>query len=149
MRLRISGLVVVFSLLGVVVPGQPVGAAAPGEQALDQGIKAFRAENYQAALQSFLDARRAGLDTPGLRYDLGATYYRLGRYAEAEREFQALARDPEWAPLAHYNLGLTAQRMGRERQATEYFEQAHRTTTDPNLRALAATALERLGRAGS
>ncbi len=145
MQLRISGLVVVFSLLGVVVPGQPVGAATPGEQALDQGIKAFRAGNYQAALQSFLDARRAGLDTPGLRYDLGATYYRLGRYAEAEREFQALARDPEWAPLAHYNLGLTAQHTGRQREAIEHFEHAHSITTDLNLRTLAATALERLG----
>src|SRR5260370_23854946 len=144
MQLRISCLVVVFSLLGVVVPGQPVGAATPGEQALDQGIKAFRAGNYQAALQSFLDARQAGLDTPGLRYDLGATYYRLGRYAEAEREFQALAPDPKWAPLASYNLGLTAPRAGRPQQAIAYFGEAHRTTADPNLRALAAMAFERL-----
>ncbi len=119
-------------------------AAADGAQAAEQGVTAFRAGDYQAALQSFLDALQTGLDTPGLHYDLGATYYRLGRYAEAEREFQALAPDPKWAPLAHYNLGLTAQRAGRPQQAMEYFEQAHRTTTDPNLRALAATAFERL-----
>ena len=119
-------------------------AAANGELAAEQGVIAFRAGDYQAALQSFLDALGAGLDTPGLHYNLGATYYRLGRYAEAEREFQALAPDPKWAPLAHYNLGLTAQRAGRPQQAMEYFDQAHRTTTDPNLRALAATAFERL-----
>ena len=124
---------------------QSAGAATQSAQDFDGGIQAFRAGNYQAALESFLDARAAGLDTPGLRYNLGATYYRLGRYAEAEHEFQALAPHPEWAPLAHYNLGLTAQRMGRNRQATERFEEAHRTTTDPNLRTLAATALERLG----
>jgi tetratricopeptide (TPR) repeat protein len=122
-----------------------VGAAADGAQAAEQGVNAFRAGNYPAALQSFLDARQAGLDTPGLHYNLGATYYRLGRYAEAEREFQALAPDPKWAPLAHYNLGLTAQRAGRRQQAMQYFEQAYRATTDPNLRTLAATALERLG----
>jgi len=145
--IRISCLVVVVSLLLCVVPWQPVGAAADGAQAFDEGVTAFRAGNYQAALQSFLDARRAGLDTPGLRYNLGVTYYRQGRYAEAEREFQALARDPEWAPLAHYNLGLTAQRMGREQQAIEYFEQAQSITTEPNLRSLAATALARLGHA--
>jgi tetratricopeptide (TPR) repeat protein len=145
--IRISRLVVLVSLVLCVVPGRAASAATPAEQDFEQGVQAFRAGNYQGALQSFLDARQAGLDTPGLRYDLGATYYRLGRYAEAEPEFQALARDLGWAPLAHYNLGLTAQRMGRERQATEHFEQAHRTTTDPNLRALAATALERLGRA--
>jgi hypothetical protein len=135
------------SLLFCAVKGQPAHAATPGAQAFEQGIQAFHAGNYQGALQSFIDARQAGLDTPALRYDLGATYYRLGRYAEAELEFQALARDPGWSPLAHYNLGLTAQRMDRGRQATEHFEQAQRTTTDPSLRALAATALERLGRA--
>jgi len=140
--LRISCLVVLFLS---VVPWQPVGAAADGAQAVEQGAKAFRAGDYPAALRSFLDARRAGLDTPGLRYNLGATYYRLGRYPEAEREFQGLASYPEWAALAHYNLGLTAQRAGRRQQAVEYFEQAYRITTDPNLRTLAATALERLG----
>ena len=122
-----------------------MGAAADGAQAAEQGIQAFRAGDYQAALRSFLDARQAGLNTPGLRYNLGVTYYRLGRYAEAEREFQALAPDPNWAPLARYNLGLTAQRAGRPQQAMEHFEQAYRATTDPNLRTLAATALERLG----
>ena len=144
---RISRLVVLVSLVFCVVTGRAARAATPAEQAFEQGVQAFRAGNYQGALKSFLDALAEGIDTPGLRYDLGATYYRLGRYAEAEREFQALARDPGWAPLAYYNLGLTAQRMGRERQATEHFEQAHGATTDPNLRALAATALERLGRA--
>ncbi|HKC53415.1 MAG TPA: tetratricopeptide repeat protein, partial [Burkholderiales bacterium] len=130
---RLSRLIVIVLLLSIV-PWQPAGAAAEGAQVFEQGVKAFRAGDYQAALRSFLDALRAGLDTPGLRYDLGATYYRLGRYAEAEREFQALAPDPNWAPLARYNLGLTAQRAGRPQQAIEYFEQAYRTTTDPNLR---------------
>jgi tetratricopeptide (TPR) repeat protein len=145
--IRISRLVVPVSLVLCVATAQLARAATPDAQAFEQGIEAFHAGNYQGALQSFLDARKAGLDTPGLRYDLGATYYRLGRYAEAEREFQALARDPGWAPLAHYNLGLTTQRMERPQQAMEYFGEAQRTTTDPNLRALAATALERLGRA--
>ncbi len=140
---RLSRFVIVALLL-IPVPWQPVRAAADGELAAERGIAAFRAGDYPAALQSFLDALRAGLDTPGLHYDLGATYYRLGRYEEAEREFQALAPDPKWAPLARYNLGLTAQRAGRPQQAMEYFGEAHRTTADPNLRALAATAFERL-----
>lgn len=147
MPLRISCLVVVVSLFLSVVPAQPVGAATPGAQAFDEGVKAFRAGNYAAALESFLDARRAGLDTPGLRYNIGVTYYRLQRYPEAEREFQALASDPEWSALAHYNLGLTAQRMRREQQAFEHYERAHRTTVDRNLLMLSAAALERLDRA--
>ncbi len=140
---RLSGFVVV--LLLSIVPWQPVRAAADGALVAEQGVTAFRAGDYPAALQSFLDALQAGLDTPGLHYNLGATYYRLQRYPEAEREFQGLASDPKWAPLAHYNLGLTAQRAGRPQQAMEYFEQAQRTTTDPSLRTLAATAFERLG----
>jgi len=140
---RLSCFVVV--LLLSIVPWQPVRAAADGALAAERGVSAFRAGDYQTALQSFLAALAAGLDTPGLRYDLGATYYRLQRYPEAEREFQALAPDPQWAPLAHYNLGLTAQRLGRPQRAMEYFGEAHRTTTDPNLRTLAATAFERLG----
>jgi len=145
MQLRTICLVVVVSLCLGVVAGRPARAATQGAQVFDQGIWAFRAGDYQAALQSFLDAQRAGVDTPALRYNLGATYYRLGRYTEAEHEFQALARDSQWAPLAHYNLGLTAQRMGRPQQAIEHFEQAHRMTADLSLRTLAATALERLG----
>jgi tetratricopeptide (TPR) repeat protein len=147
MQLWISFLVVVVLLFLGVIPARPVVAAMHGAQAFEQGFKAFRAGNYAAALQSFLDARRAGLDTPDLRYNLGATYYRLQSYAEAEGEFQALARDPEWGAVAHYNLGLTAQRMGRGQQAMEHFERAHGITDDRTLRALAGTALERLGHA--
>jgi len=142
--LRISCLVFVLLLPGFV-SGQTTGAAANGAQAADQGVGAFRASDYPSALQWFLDARQAGLDTPGLHYNLGATYYRLERYPEAEREFQGLASDPEWAALASYNLGLVAQRMGREQDAIRYFDRAQRTSSDRNLRALAGTALERLG----
>ncbi len=144
MLLRISRAAAVVALYLCVVPGQLRAAEQEG-QAFDQGIAAFRAGDFQGALRSFLDARRRGLDTGTLRYNLGATYYRLGRYAEAEQEFQALTRDPRWAPLAHYNLGLTAQRMGRRQEAVEHFDQARRATGDPNLRILVDTAIERLG----
>ena len=113
-------------------------------QVFDQGIAAFQAGDYDAALQSFLEAQRAGIDTPGLHYNLGASYYRLRRYPEAEREFQALARNPAWTALASYNLCLIAQRTGRVELAKEQYAQALRTATDRNLRELAATALGRL-----
>ncbi len=140
---RFSGVVAAALFLGVV-PLRPA-AAAEDAQAFEQGIKAFRAGDFPAALQAFLEARRTGLDTPGLHYDLGATYYRLQRYAEAEGEFQRLASDREWAALALYNLGLIAQRTGREQQAIEYFSRAQLTTNDRDLSALAGTALARLG----
>jgi tetratricopeptide (TPR) repeat protein len=144
MLLRISRAAAVVVLFLCVLPGQ-LRAAAQEAEAFDQGNQAFRAGDYEGALRSFLDARAAGLDTGSLHYNLGATYYRLGRYAEAGQEFQALTRDAQWAPLAHYNLGLTAQRLGRRQQAMEHFSRARRTTGDSNLRMLADTAIERLG----
>jgi tetratricopeptide (TPR) repeat protein len=143
MRLRTS-CVVAFSLFLCIARGQPAGAATQDARAFEQGIAAFQAGDYSAALRSFLEAQRAGLDTPGLHYNLGATYYWLGRYPEAEREFQALGRDSAWRALATYNLGLIAQRTGRVELAKEHFAQALRTAADHNLRELAATALGRL-----
>jgi tetratricopeptide (TPR) repeat protein len=139
---RISPVVLVALLVCAAL--RCAGAAAQDAPAFERGIAAFQSGDYAAALQSFLEAQRAGLDTPGLHYNLGATYYRLQRYPEAEREFQALARDPAWAALAGYNLGLIAQRTGRVDFAKRQFELALRTATDRRLRELAATALGRL-----
>jgi len=139
----LSGVFAAVLLLGVVAGG--AAAAADPPLAFERGVEAFRAGDFPAALQAFLDARSGGLDTPGLHYDLGATYYKLQRYPEAEGEFQGLANDPEWAALALYNLGLIAQRSGREQQALEYYGRARDTSTDVKLRTLAGTALERLG----
>lgn len=146
MRLRASIRAIGVALLLCLAPA-PADAAFPGEQDFNRALASFNAGDFAAALQGFQAARRAGLDTPGLRFNLGATYYRLRRYAEAQGEFEALARDPRWAALAHYNLGLTAMRLGDTEAASAHFDQAHRTTADPNLRALAGVALERLGRA--
>lgn len=142
MRHRAPRLALVLALCLCLAPGPAV--AADRTQVFDDAVAAFRAGNYDAALRSFLVARHMGLDTPGLRYNLGVTYYRLQRYAEAHAAFEALARDPLWSALAHYNLGLVAQRMGNVAQARTHFDLAHRATTDPKLRTLAGVALERL-----
>jgi len=143
MRLR-SFCGVVASLFLCLTQGLPAGAAAPDMRAFEQGVAAFGASDFRAALQAFLEAQRAGLNTPGLHYNLGATYYRLERYDEAEREFEALARDSAWTALANYNLGRIAQRTGSVAKAREHYEETLRTATDRGLRSLAAEALGRL-----
>ena len=145
MHLRAFCLAAVLASFACLAP--PLAGAAEAGAHFDEAVKAFRAGDYDAALRRFLQARESGLDTPGLHYNLGVTYYRLRRYAEAESAFQSLARDPQWRALARYNLGLTAQRTGDARLARVYFDQAHRATTDPNLRQLASVALERLASA--
>jgi tetratricopeptide (TPR) repeat protein len=140
-------LLLAASLSPGIVAGQAASAPPPASPAFDRGIEAFQAGDFPAALRLFLDAREAGLDTPGLRYNVGVTYYRLGNYPDAGREFRELARDPEWAALAHYNLGLAALRMGQKQRALEHFEHALHAGTAPNLRALAGAALGELRRA--
>lgn len=130
--------------LALLLANGPAQAAVPGEPEFRGAVESFSAGAFERALQGFLAARRAGLDTPALHFNLGATYYRLQRYAEARGEFQALVRDPRWAALAHYNLGLTAQRMGEAGEAWVQFNLAHGDATDPGLRALAGAALQRL-----
>lgn len=147
MRLRACGRVIGVALLLCLSAPPPASGATPGTGAFDRAVASFNAGDFNAALLRFLEARHAGLDTPGLRFNLGATYYRLRRYAEAQQEFRTLALDAQWAGLAYYNLGLTAMRLGDPGQAQAYFDSAQRTTADPNLRALAGVALERLGRA--
>jgi hypothetical protein len=146
MHLRICCLLVAALLCLADLPAHAQSVAAPGMQDFDEGMQRFQAGNYAAALQSFLDAQHAGLNTPGLHYNLGTTYYRLARYTDAEREFLALVFDSRWSSLAHYDLGLTTRRLGRREEAIAHFEEAYRTSTDPGLRTLAAIALERLGR---
>lgn len=144
MRLRASIRAIGAAFMLCLLAPVPANAAFPGERDFNRALASFNAGDFAAALQGFLEARRAGLDTPGLRFNLGATYYRLHRYAEAQEEFRALARNPQWAAVAHYNLGLTAMRLGDTEAARSYFDQAHRTSADTNLRALAGIALERL-----
>jgi tetratricopeptide (TPR) repeat protein len=144
MRLRSSVRASVIVLLLCLVPAAALGAGAQAQEAFQRAVASFRAGDHAAALRSFLAARQAGLDAPALRYNLGVTYYRLQRYAEAETEFQVLSHEPRWAALAHYNLGLTAQRLGKAQEARTYFETAQRSAAEPNLRALAGVALERL-----
>lgn len=142
MPLRVLGTTLALWMLVISFSAH---AASPGEEAFNRGFRSFRAGDHAAALRSFQEAQRAGLDSPQLRYNLGVTYYRLGRYADAEREFRSLTQVPSWAAIAYYNLGRTAQRMGRTDEAVAHLTRAYRESAEPRLRALAATALERLG----
>ncbi|OBS10191.1 hypothetical protein Thpro_021241 [Acidihalobacter prosperus] len=112
--------------------------------AFGRGVTAFRAGDYEAALSAFLKARASGIDSTNLRYDLGSTYFKLGRYREAAREFEALSREPALAALAHYNLGLIALAEHRKRQAMAAFKRATASEGSDKIRALAYEQIQRL-----
>ncbi len=110
-----------------------------------RGVEAADAGDYENALNHFLRARELGLDKPVLDYNLGVTYYRLGRYNDAHKTFTRLSSVSEFTHLAHFNLGLIANKTGDERSASDWFLRTYQHSTDASLKALSAKALKRLG----
>ncbi|MFL6654842.1 MAG: tetratricopeptide repeat protein, partial [Sulfurifustis sp.] len=100
-------------------------------------------KDFASALRYFEQAKTAGLDTPAVCYNLGATLYNLGRYEEAENTFRDCSRDPAWAALAYYNAGLAAYRRGRYTTAADYFDRSARLADSDEVLGLARAMLAR------
>lgn len=81
----------------------------------ERGNRLFREGRFEEALAAYSEALEDGRDDPGLRYNLGTTLLRLGRYAEAERQFARALRsvDPALRTPTFYNLGLRFLEDGR------------------------------------
>lgn len=131
----------VWLILTALLP--PVYAAS-ANGLFAEGVAAFKKRNFASALQYFEHAKAAGLDTPAVHYNLGATLYKLGRYQKAENAFRDCARDPAWTALAYYNAGLAAHQRGQRAAAAEYFDRASRLADNREIQALALAMLERL-----
>ncbi|WP_197513302.1 tetratricopeptide repeat protein [Acidihalobacter aeolianus] len=141
MRLKLASAALSICMLLSVDAAQ---ASTIGMNAFSKGVTAFRSGDYQIALSEFLHARVAGIQSNNLTYDLGSTYFKLGRYDEAAREFELLGRDPSLTALAHYNLGLIALRKGVKPKAETEFKLAAKTATSSKIRALAYEQLQRI-----
>ncbi|MGM0402210.1 MAG: hypothetical protein ACQEQN_00690 [Thermodesulfobacteriota bacterium] len=133
-------------LLILLVPAMAAATATDWYQA---GVEAFQAEKYEEALAFFRRAQREGINTPNLRYNIGAAYYKTGQYKAAGKEFQKLADHPAWKPLALYNLGLTDEARGDTKAAIDHYSEAFTAAADSSrikqraalkLRELASTA---------
>ena len=136
----------IFVILGILAMSagvlSPARAATPNaETTMRQGIDEFRTGAFARALEKFLQARAAGLDTPVLRYNLGATYYKLGQDDKAAAQFESLLADPKFSDFARYNLGLIAERAGRKADARRYFTAVEKESRNAQLRSLAQTSL--------
>lgn len=129
---RLCSLILGFALTTTVMAADP---------AFDDGVAASKRGDHRQALEYFLDARTRGLDTPALYHNLGVTYYKLGRYAEARRAFLRVSESPKMRAVAFYNLGLVAQKQGNDDDARDWFRKAHRAATSRKLRQLAAAQL--------
>ena len=133
-----------FMALYLLVAASAWAANDGGTEDFDNGVRLFQLQRYAEALDSFLAARKAGLETPELGFNLGSTYYKLGRYEDSRNEFEKLLKVPSAAALAEYNLGLASLRLSDQTAAARHFAEAARIAQDQDLARLAKSALERL-----
>ncbi len=130
-------------VLSLSLPGLPA-LAGEADIAFTAGVEAARQGRYQQAIEHFIQARGAGLDSPKLDYNLAVAHYRLGHYQQARQLFLKLTEHQNLRQLAYYNLGLVSNKLGDQRAAREWFDKAATLTDSPRIQALAGQALERL-----
>ena len=138
-RLIVSGL-----LASVLILTVPITSLAASPSNFEQGKQAFKKGNYQGAVEAFERARKAGVRRVSLYYNLGVSYYKLGRYKEAKKNFKIVKRNKRMAPLANYNLGLVAEKEKQRDVAKKYYSTVLKTSRDKKLRALAQRNLDKL-----
>ena len=110
----------------------------------ESGVRAAQKQQYRVALKAFLQAKKTGLDSPELEYNLGVVYYKLADYEEAAKSFRQLVNNNEYAAVACYNLGLIELKLANEIAAKDWFLKAYESSRDPNLKNLSWRALRRL-----
>ena len=111
----------------------------------DAGVKASEKGNYSIALQHFKNAKKVGLDTPALKYNLAVCYYKLGQFETARKHFSKLTDVPAFEQVAYFNLGLIANKQKDEKAAIRWFQRAYRDESNGKVSLLAKEALKRLG----
>ena len=133
-------------LLAAVLLGGPACAyaASIAAEAFEQGVEAARTGDYDRAIEHFEAARRAGLDSGALHFNLGVAYYRADRQEEAETAFRRAANSDSMVAPAYYQLGRMARERGDRAMAREHFRQAARRAQTTALRQQARGALEAL-----
>ncbi|HEX5056227.1 MAG TPA: tetratricopeptide repeat protein [Gammaproteobacteria bacterium] len=125
----------------LVLAGLPATALCATQQDFEAGISAAQRQDHAAALQFFESAERSGMRKPLLYYNLGVSYYRLGRLEEAEGAFLEALSSPKLAALCYYNLGLIARNRGQPEQAADRFSQARAAAQTEQMRKLSTLAL--------
>ncbi len=122
-----AGLTLWLALAAMPAPTAASILEPPGAGAVARGIESYRAGDYEAALDAFLEARALDPDDPRLALAVGEAMSRLERHEEAAREFtraMALTDDPELRAEALYNAGTDALAAGDPARAVEQLREA-------------------------
>lgn len=126
-RLRIGALPAL--LLGLLFLSQPVihaqeptgsDAESQVQALLLDGVRAFRAEQFESALQIFYRVERLG-PRADLGMYRGMALHKLGRHAEALTEFRAARRAGISESVADYYDAVSCYRLGLHQRARDGF----------------------------
>ncbi len=92
----------------------------------ERAEQAYKAKNYQQALEYYQEALTRNPDSDTLAYNLGNTQYQLGQYQEAAGQFGRVLskQSPTVGPRALYNMGNSLFQMGREQQDQQLLNQS-------------------------
>jgi len=122
----------------------PLTVYADAHNQFVRGTKAFRSDDYQQAARHYEQARREGMDTAALHYNLGVSYYKLREYEKAERSFKHTLNYPDMSALGYYNLGLISLKQNKPEQARTRFHNALNASRDDKVTRLARAQLNAL-----
>jgi len=102
------------------------GAQTEVRSLVRQGNGFYLRQKYEQALSFYQRAEVLEPDNLIIHYNLGNSYYRLGRYADAVSELSlaTVNKNPKARAQAFYNLGNTFYRAGRLDQAIKAFTMA-------------------------
>lgn len=90
----------------------------------NQGIKAYLAEDLEAAVGAFKDAVSLKSDYVDAQYNLGVTYYRMGNFKKAQEAFLVASGMGKPRADVLYNRGASLYRAGDRLGAARAFRAA-------------------------
>ncbi len=143
----LSKLPLIYCLFLVLISSEAYSQVTDAQTLFRYGVEAFERGQLQDARLYLEHARKQGLQSASLSYNLGVLYYQLAEYELAKYQFSQLLSTSHQA-LATYNLGLIALKQAQPVTARTAFESVLQQDPPENLTTLAQRQLARLaGRA--
>ena len=114
-------------------------------QLYQQGRRHLAAGDAAQATVALEKAKRREPAKASIREALGIAYFRIRRFAEAEREFRAVVELHPVDDYAHFALGRSLEKMGRRHEAAGHYKLARSLRPGRGEYEEAVSELESLG----
>ena len=106
---------------------------ASAEVDFSKGVKYFKSGDYASAVVRFERAKKQGMNTLALHYNMASSYFKLAQYDKSKYYFGLVAKSAEMRHLAEYNLGLIALKENDRAAAKKIFLQVKANSKDKKL----------------